>query len=191
MLKIAIPTSDKKTIAGHTGHAEFFNVITLENEQVVNSEFRKNPHSGHEHHIETESLNVEKTDHDHGGGCGCGNGHGHGHDHGHNHGHDDGGCGCGNGHGHGHDHGHDHSHGGGGCGCGSHGHEEVDEGHLQMAKSIADCEFFVLKQLGGKLATPLQRYDIRPVMIRGEVLVNIDDIVKEFVAFSKANNVPV
>jgi hypothetical protein len=174
MLKIAIPTSDKKTIAGHTGHAEFFNVITLENEQVVNSEFRKNPHAGHEHHhVETESLNLEEKDHDHGhggGGCGCGNGHGHSHNH---------------------DHDHEHGHGGGGCGCGGHGHEEVDESHLQMAKSIADCEFFVLKQLGGKMSTPLQRYDIRPVMIRGEVLVNIEDIVKEFIAFSKANNVPV
>lgn len=183
-MKIAIPTSDKITIAGHTGHAAYFNVITLENEQVVHSEFRENPKASAEFHIETKPLNEEDA-HD---GCGCGHNHGHDHheeedDHGHG-----GGCGCGNGHGHGHDHGHEH--GSGGCGCGS-GHDEVDEAHLKMAKSIADCEFFVLKQLGGKLTTPLQRYDIRPVMIRGEVLVNIEDIVKEFVAFSKANNVPV
>ena len=175
MLKIAIPTSDKKTIAGHTGHATWFNVITLENEQVVNSEFRENPKAAAEHHIETSSLEMEDHGHDHEhGGCGCGNGHGHDHDHDHDHAHE-----------HGHDHGH------GGCGCGSGHSHEVDEAHLAMAKTIADCEFFVLKHLGGKLTTPLQRYDIRPVMIRGEVLVNIDDIVKEFVAFSKANNVEV
>ena len=178
MLKIAIPTSDKKTIAGHTGHAAWFNVITLDNEQVVNSEFRANPKAEAEHHIETGSLELEDHDHGH-GGCGCGNGHGHHHEHDHEHDHD-------------HDHDHDHGHGHGGCGCGNgHGHEEVDEAHLAIAKSIADCEYFVLKHLGGKLTTPLQRYDIRPVMIRGEVLVNIDDIVKEFIAFSKANNVPV
>jgi hypothetical protein len=185
-MKIAIPTSDKTTIAGHTGHAKYFNVITLENEQVVHSEFRDNPKSAQEFHVETTSMENEEA-HE---GCGCGNKHEHKHEEAHDHGHG-GGCGCGNGHGHGHEHGHDHGHGGGGCGCGSgHGHE-IDEAHLKMAKSIGDCEFFVLKQLGGKLATPLQRYDIRPVMIRGEVLVNIEDIVKEFVAFSKANNVEV
>jgi len=173
-MKIAIPTSDKKTIAEHTGHAKFFNVITLEEGTVVHSEFRMNPKSEKEYHIETSSLELE-DEHD---GCGCG--HNHDHDHGHG-----GGCGCGNGHGHGHDHEQ------GGCGCGSgHGHE-IDEAHLKMAKTVGDCEYFVLKQLGGKLSTPLQRYDIRPVMVRGEVLVNIDDIVKEFIAFSKANNVAV
>ena len=44
------------------------------------------------------------------------------------HGHGGGGCGCGSGN------------GGGGCGCGSGGSQEVDEAHLTMAKSIADCE---------------------------------------------------
>ena len=182
-MKLAIPTNDQTTIAGHTGHAEFFMVVTLENEQVVNTEIRKNPRSGEEYHSHGHE---HKHEHDE-GGCGCGSNHGH--DHGHDHGHGGGGCGCGNGHGHGH--GHDHGHGEGGCGCGSGHQHEIDEAHLTMAKSIADCEFFVLKQLGGKLSTPLQRYDIRPVMVRGDVLVKIEDIVKEFVAFSKANNVPV
>ena len=181
-MKIAIPTTDKTTIAGHTGHADYFMVITLEDEKVVNQEFRKNPRAGEEHHIHTEPLNKEEG-HD---GCGCGSGQDDQQDQADDHGHG-GGCGCGSGHGHGQDH----EHGSGGCGCGSGHSHEIDEAHLMMAKSIADCEFFVLKQLGGKLATPLQRYDIRPVMIRGEVLVSIDDIVKEFISFSKANSVAV
>mgnify|MGYP001114774958 CR=1 FL=1 len=171
-MKIAIPTTDKKTIAEHTGHAEFFMVITFEDEKVVHTEYRKNPKSGAEHHIQTTPMDAEESH----GGCGCGSNHGNEEK---EHGHGGGGCGCGSGN------------GGGGCGCGSGGSQEVDEAHLTMAKSIADCEFFVLKQLGGKLSNPLQRYDIRPVMIRGEVLVNVDDIIKEFVSFSKANNVAV
>ena len=174
-MKIAIPTNDKTTIAGHTGHAELFMVITLEDEKVVNTEFRKNPRAGQEHH---------EHSHEHGeGGCGCGNNHEHKHEH------SEGGCGCGSGHRHGHEH--DHGHGEGGCGCGSGHSHEIDESHLIMAKTVADCEYFVLKQLGGKLTTPLQKYDIRPVMVRGDVLVNVEDIIKEFVSFSKANNVPV
>jgi len=184
-MKIAIPTNDKTTIAGHTGHAKHFMVITLEDEKVVNTELRNNPKSEAEHHIETTPLQKEEGE---GGCCGGGQGHEHNHDHGHDH---SGGCGCANGEEKQHDHGHDHGHGGGGCGCGSGQSQEMDEAHLMMAKSIADCEFFVLKHLGGKLTNPLQRYDIRPVMIRGEVLVSIDDIVNEFVAFSKANNVAV
>ncbi len=174
-MKIAIPTTDKVTVAPHTGHAQYFMVVTLDGDSVTGTEFRNNPKCGSEHHGKTENGD------DH--GCGCG--HGHDHDHSHGHDHEDEGC-CG-GHGHHHEHDHEHEHDDDhGCGCGSHSHE-IDEAHLIMAKSIADCDFFILKQLGGKLATPLQKYDIRPVMIRGEALVNVDDIIQEFVAFAKSN----
>ncbi len=174
-MKIAIPTSDKVTVAPHTGHAQYFMVVTLDGDSVTGTEFRNNPKCGSEHHGESEKAD------DH--GCGCGHDHGHDHSHDHSHDKEDDACCGGHGHNHDHEHGHDDDHG---CGCGSHSHE-IDEAHLIMAKSIADCDFFILKQLGGKLATPLQRYDIRPVMIRGEALVNVEDIIQEFVAFAKSN----
>ena len=173
-MKIAIPTTDKITVAPHTGHAQYFMVVTLEGDQVTGTEFRNNPKCGSEHHGKTEHAD------DHGCGCSTESKHDHGNDEA-----DDACCG---GHGHSHDHGHEHDHEDDhGCGCGSGHSHEIDETHLMMAKSIADCEFFILKQLGGKLATPLQKYDIRPVMIRGEALVNVNDIVQEFVAFAKSN----
>ena len=49
-MKVAIPTTDKKTIYGHTGHADFFLVLTIENGTIVNEEYRRNPHADNEHH---------------------------------------------------------------------------------------------------------------------------------------------
>ncbi len=45
--KIAIPTDDGKTISRHFGQAIYFQVITLENNQVKNSELR--PKASHQH----------------------------------------------------------------------------------------------------------------------------------------------
>ncbi len=45
--KVAIPTDDGKTISQHFGQAAYFQVLTLENGQVTNSEQREKAH--HEH----------------------------------------------------------------------------------------------------------------------------------------------
>lgn len=49
-MKVAIPTTDKKTIFGHTGHADYFLVLTVEDGKIVDEEYRKNPHASHEEH---------------------------------------------------------------------------------------------------------------------------------------------
>lgn len=51
-IKIAIPTDDGETISRHFGQAASFKVITLENNQVVNSELRakaSHQHGDHSH----------------------------------------------------------------------------------------------------------------------------------------------
>jgi len=50
--KIAIPTDDGKTISRHFGQAQFFQVVTIENEKVVHSEMRtkaNHQHGDHSH----------------------------------------------------------------------------------------------------------------------------------------------
>lgn len=49
-MKVALPTTDKTTIYGHTGHADFFMVLTVEDGKVIDREFRDNPHVNHEGH---------------------------------------------------------------------------------------------------------------------------------------------
>lgn len=40
-LKVAVPTDDGETISRHLGQANFFKIITLENNRVVSSEMRQ------------------------------------------------------------------------------------------------------------------------------------------------------
>jgi predicted Fe-Mo cluster-binding NifX family protein len=46
-IKIAVPTDDGETISRHFGQAQFFKIITLENDQIVSSEMR--PKATHQH----------------------------------------------------------------------------------------------------------------------------------------------
>ncbi len=130
-MKVAIPTSDKKTIYGHTGHADYFMVVTIENGTITNNEFRDNPHVNHENH-------GNHPDHEPG-------------DHEHNH-----------------EHHHHHNH--------MHGDENA---HDTMIKSIEDCKYFVVKHVGRRCAPSLKKFDVRPVLIKGQGDILIDDILVE------------
>lgn len=68
-MKIAIPTDDRETTAGHFGRAREFAVFTAENGTVSEPEFRSNEHT----HIAGQG-------HEHGQSHGEGHGHGHSHD---------------------------------------------------------------------------------------------------------------
>ncbi len=47
-MKIAIPTADGQTISAHLGQAHYFQILTLEDQQIINSEMREK--ARHEHH---------------------------------------------------------------------------------------------------------------------------------------------
>ena len=64
-MKVAIPTTDKKTIFGHTGHADFFLVLTIENNQITNKEYRKNPHADQEGHGQVPNHEPGANHHSH------------------------------------------------------------------------------------------------------------------------------
>ncbi len=67
-IKIAIPTSDGKTIFRHFGQARAFLVVTLENGELIHQELREMPDAGgdeHHHHH-------DHSHHDHGHGQGRG-----------------------------------------------------------------------------------------------------------------------
>ena len=69
-MKVAIPTTDKQTIYGHTGHADYFLVVTIEDGKITDKEFRHNPHSdkeGHGQHPDHEPghHNLDHHNHDH------------------------------------------------------------------------------------------------------------------------------
>lgn len=64
-MKIAVITDDGETISSHFGRSKFFQIFTVENEQIVAQEQVEKPHHTGEHH-----------DHDHD------------HDHDHEHSHD-------------------------------------------------------------------------------------------------------
>ena len=83
-MKIAIPTSDKKTIFGHTGHADYFMVLTIEGKEILESDYRNNPHADNPNHgnIPDHEPGMHNHDHDHN------QNHEHNHDH-HNHMHHD------------------------------------------------------------------------------------------------------
>lgn len=130
-MKVAIPTTDKKTIYGHTGHADFFMVITVEEGTITDKEFRDNPHVNHE---------------------------GHGNHPNHEPGH----------HNHDHDHGHHHNH--------MHGD---DNAHDKMIESIEDCKYFLVKHVGRRCAPSLKKFDVRPVLIKGQGEILIEDILEE------------
>jgi predicted Fe-Mo cluster-binding NifX family protein len=52
-IKIAVPTDDGETICRHFGQANFFKIITLENNQVVSAEMRqKAKHQHGEQHTQ-------------------------------------------------------------------------------------------------------------------------------------------
>ncbi len=76
-MKVAIPTTDKKTIFGHTGHADYFLVLTIEDNKIIDQEFRRNPHSEEEGHgdVPDHEPGSNHNDHDHH----------HDHDHSNNH----------------------------------------------------------------------------------------------------------
>lgn len=96
-IRVAIPTNDGHTIAGHFGRTKGFRFFEIEDNKIVNQEEIENRFTGHAqgHHHE------HKHDHDHG----------HGHQHGHTHRH----------HTHDHQHeGHEHGHG-----HGHHSHDGV------------------------------------------------------------------
>ena len=64
-MKIAIPTSDKKTIFGHTGHADYFLVLTVENGEITNEEYRRNPHADNEEHGHYPDHEPGENHHEH------------------------------------------------------------------------------------------------------------------------------
>ena len=66
-MKVAIPTTDKKTIFGHTGHADYFLVLTIEDNKIIDQEFRNNPHSNKEGHgnVPDHDPGSNHNDHDH------------------------------------------------------------------------------------------------------------------------------
>ncbi len=45
-MKIAIPSDDRKTITGHFGRVAGFIVLTVENTDITNREYRENPVNG-------------------------------------------------------------------------------------------------------------------------------------------------
>ncbi|WP_304226504.1 NifB/NifX family molybdenum-iron cluster-binding protein [Gracilinema caldarium] len=68
-MKIAFVTDDGKTISKHFGRARFYEVITVENGQVVGREQREK--LGHAHFAGTHDHHHEHHDHHgHGGGHG-------------------------------------------------------------------------------------------------------------------------
>lgn len=64
-MKVAIPTTDKLTIYGHTGHADYFLVLNVEDGKVTDREFRDNPHINHEQHGNHPDHEPGQHDHNH------------------------------------------------------------------------------------------------------------------------------
>ena len=79
---IAIATNDRKTIAKRTGRAAEFAFFTIDNGEIVHTEYQKNTHEHHDH---------ERSEgHHRQGRHGRGLDHGHRHHHNHdNHSHDE------------------------------------------------------------------------------------------------------
>ncbi len=60
-MKIAIPTNDRKNVAERTGQASEFVVFTIENRNVIQTEYRKNTHT-HEPHAHGHTENHSHDD---------------------------------------------------------------------------------------------------------------------------------
>ena len=65
-MKIAVITDDGKTISQHFGRSEYYKVITIENQKVINEEMRNKVGHNHfshehqeEHHHENHGLDDE------------------------------------------------------------------------------------------------------------------------------------
>ncbi len=56
-MKVAFVTDDGKTISEHFGRARYFQVLTIEDGQVINREMREKPF----HHIADEDVHVPNT----------------------------------------------------------------------------------------------------------------------------------
>jgi predicted Fe-Mo cluster-binding NifX family protein len=55
-IKLAVPTDDGETISQHFGQAKYFNVLTLENNQVSDSEMREKASHQHGDHSSPEGA---------------------------------------------------------------------------------------------------------------------------------------
>jgi len=130
-MKVAIPTTDKMNVYGHTGHADYFMVVTIESGEITNKEFRDNPHANQEGH-------GSHPDHEPG-----------------HHNHD-----------HNHDHHHNHMHG-------------DENAHDKMIEAIEDCKYFVVKHVGRRCAPSLKKYDVKPVLVKGNGNIRIEDLLVE------------
>jgi predicted Fe-Mo cluster-binding NifX family protein len=70
MMKIAIPSANGKTIAGHFGRTKGFQIIEIEDKKVIKEEYRENSFTGHAkgHHHDHDhhhSLSVADDHHQH------------------------------------------------------------------------------------------------------------------------------
>ncbi len=74
-MKIAIATNDRKEIAHRTGRAIEFAIYTIENNEIVEVEYKENLHHHHHDHEDDEEHHRRHQ----------GNGHGKGHGHRHHH----------------------------------------------------------------------------------------------------------
>ena len=55
-IKVAVPTDDGETISRHFGQANFFKIITLENNQVLSSEMREKARHQHGDYSHSEEV---------------------------------------------------------------------------------------------------------------------------------------
>ncbi len=62
-MKIAIPSNDREMVSKHFGRSEGFIIVEIEDNKIVNKEYKKNDFTGH-----AQGLHHEHKVHDHGHG---------------------------------------------------------------------------------------------------------------------------
>jgi hypothetical protein len=56
-----------------------------------------------------------------------------------------------------------------------------ENAHDEMIKSIEDCKYFIVRHVGRRCAPSLKKFNVRPVQVKGNGEILIEDVLEEVV----------